>query len=1480
MNIKVNKKLKPEHKDMDRAPSILKKSFPDSSGSVSISPDSRIFSHLKDLIQNHNCGKIYVLQKSLLNKNILSDPKYVWIEQNTFYYADDETKKNIKSFIIPDVIITNPSTSFPQTIPNTMAMDVQVEKYKSIILVADTKDKQSVSIFERIYKLNLKFKTALGIPSSSDSLNLKYIKCLDDLDIPENKRGTLVLNTSQERKWDVIKSLMQNTVSDDESIVDACIELLQEPYILLDNIKEIQVLLRTKGRSMHNKFMNRNGLDLLCKHINTLIQFDNTVLSFYKSESITLSVLNQCLLCIKDIMNIKTGMDAILETSETIYLLVTCMNTIDPLILNTLFEILSVVCFYSYEGHLLVIQAFDKYSYATKESIRYETLVGLLAISKTPDYSTQILSFINIFVNACTSIDDRMNMRRDLLQNDILLVCSQLLTEDSKHDDDFIYQYNSFLDQMSKDKDLSMSETVNMTSAKDLCTYLENSISHTYNESLYISLLRSLIYIPEDKDIGGCIWKSLNICINSLLKNIYIINKEEPFEVDIELLKSLNEQRELFITRIKRIEEQDSIIYRQKHKIEQQEQTINNLKKSQEWYSNQVYSLFSSLNKYVSIKDLSKDPDLGPYYIEMMSGTLKQDIQKRIDDNHIQNIDLNLPLYSIKSLHIPSPSSTVSPSPPPPSSSSSRISRTNINSIPQETERHSDRRSSISSHTSHRRATNSISQNTNNQSSTLNNSILVSPSSSLSSSSSSGTTKIPAIYKRFFKLKKVKVDIETIKQNMIRDHLDPSIIDIPNPIFEDEDSNQQSISNSPTTQINSSPIAMLQNKNINLPRSPLAGLQLPTRKPSLLSSINNKSSNSNTPNISSSTSISNSPTQTISSSSSIITSRPINVSSAYPFPIPEVTQDTEMYYEKAYRTFKLGCIDMEHLLIKIENENMDTFVFRRYVMKKNFIFHYYSEKEKKRIEMVMKKPYKSIILHESPPPLPPTGETSTTSSIPIRNDIKNISSPISRSPIQLPSRDGSQLHPSQLNSSSNGIVNTLEIEKKIPPVLPDPPKENPKPPVPLKSLYWEKITGEALRKSIWISINDASIVFNKTIIQQLFVKNDKPKVVLQEKKEKEEEEICLTDPKRQRNVGLILVRYRYTPEQLKDLIICGDFTVLGKEFLGILEGIMPTEEEKSIVQNYQGDLSKLSKVDQFFLCMSSITYLKMRFEYYQLSIGWKEVEEDITNKFKGFYDCLLLCKDSNILKMFLTVVLAVGNYLNGGSPRGGAWGYQLNILIKLKDTKTNDNKSSLLHYILQLCQVQYPDLLSLPTQLAVFTSIHGMSYNQVLQEWKQLEQKLLHNKPSTPIEDFLNIFYELANQIKYTLIDIDRKRVLEEKAKKAYLKNAHGSSVISSTSTTIGSPEKQINKEIKEVQNNEEIFDKYKSLHHKVNQNDLVETLRTNHVQTTLNKYMDTMHSRKVSSVTSINNNTIREYKRQNVRLQSVRNINTLLNQH
>ena len=58
-------------------------------------------------------------------------------------------------------------------------------------------------------------------------------------------------------------------------------------------------------------------------------------------------------------------------------------------------------------------------------------------------------------------------------------------------------------------------------------------------------------------------------------------------------------------------------------------------------------------------------------------------------------------------------------------------------------------------------------------------------------------------------------------------------------------------------------------------------------------------------------------------------------------------------------------------------------------------------------------------------------------------------------------------------------------------------------------------------------------------------------------------------------------------------------------------------------------------------------------------------------------------KNNKKFHKFLEIILAHGNYMNGESQNGGAFGFNLQSLNKIYDMKSKDNKMTLLQFIIE-----------------------------------------------------------------------------------------------------------------------------------------------------------------------------------------------------
>jgi len=117
-------------------------------------------------------------------------------------------------------------------------------------------------------------------------------------------------------------------------------------------------------------------------------------------------------------------------------------------------------------------------------------------------------------------------------------------------------------------------------------------------------------------------------------------------------------------------------------------------------------------------------------------------------------------------------------------------------------------------------------------------------------------------------------------------------------------------------------------------------------------------------------------------------------------------------------------------------------------------------------------------------------------------------------------------------------------------------------------------------------------------------------------------------------------------------------------------------------------------------------------------------------------------KQSQKFKRLLEVILAIGNVVNSGTLRGGAYGFKLDSLIKLRDVRsTNPNIPTLMHFVADKCEQLYPDVLDISSEMSAVATGAKENFGQIGTELtnfakslRTVKQELIANK--IPFEDF------------------------------------------------------------------------------------------------------------------------------------------------
>jgi len=149
-----------------------------------------------------------------------------------------------------------------------------------------------------------------------------------------------------------------------------------------------------------------------------------------------------------------------------------------------------------------------------------------------------------------------------------------------------------------------------------------------------------------------------------------------------------------------------------------------------------------------------------------------------------------------------------------------------------------------------------------------------------------------------------------------------------------------------------------------------------------------------------------------------------------------------------------------------------------------------------------------------------------------------------------------------------------------------------------------------------------------------------------------------------------------------------DLKAIGKQ--------LPTIEEMARIRDFE-DIGKLAKADQYFSQIMTIPRLSERLECMlyrrKLEIEIEEVRPELNIVRNASHELRASVK----FKQVLQAILAVGNALNGSSFRGNARGFQLEALLKMKETKTargGPDCPTLLHYLAKVLLRSDPSLIT------------------------------------------------------------------------------------------------------------------------------------------------------------------------------------------
>jgi len=302
-----------------------------------------------------------------------------------------------------------------------------------------------------------------------------------------------------------------------------------------------------------------------------------------------------------------------------------------------------------------------------------------------------------------------------------------------------------------------------------------------------------------------------------------------------------------------------------------------------------------------------------------------------------------------------------------------------------------------------------------------------------------------------------------------------------------------------------------------------------------------------------------------------------------------------------------------------------------------------------------------------------------------------------------------------------------------PPGPPPPPGFGPPPPIPgmgfapmmnnglpqkgtrrtpgvnLKAFNWVKLDNAMISKTIWKDLDEKDIDKNfddtwKLEFETIFAsktvggtKTAKDQTIQAPKKV----EITFLDGKRSQNCNIMLKHIKLNPiEKIVQIIYECDESVLTKDLILELQKFIPTNDEICMIKENIANKEQMASAERYLTECSTISFYEDRLKALYTKYFFDEWYDDASSMVTSLKGATNDIKNSKKVKELLNIILLLGNHLNTGR-RGNAYGFKLESILKLIDTKANmeNRKFTLLHYLVDLVEKKFPELLNLHEEL-------------------------------------------------------------------------------------------------------------------------------------------------------------------------------------
>ena len=281
-----------------------------------------------------------------------------------------------------------------------------------------------------------------------------------------------------------------------------------------------------------------------------------------------------------------------------------------------------------------------------------------------------------------------------------------------------------------------------------------------------------------------------------------------------------------------------------------------------------------------------------------------------------------------------------------------------------------------------------------------------------------------------------------------------------------------------------------------------------------------------------------------------------------------------------------------------------------------------------------------------------------------------------------------------------------------------PTKKEIKLPSKVKNLGWKRVLlNPTLEKTIWKGLKEPEV--NIEDIVNLFGIKATPKPEAAVAK-KANERVTFLNPKRTQSVGITIAKL----PPVSDIAIAleeMDDTLITEENIEAInrEYIKPDEIEE--YKKYKDPSTKFGRAETYLIGVYIVKNSKQKLDIWEFLNNFSVEYDNISEMIEFNEKAIEVLGKNKFIPIIFSYILTVGNILNGGTNKGQADGFNIDVLTKLKNIKDKNNKS-ILQFVCSKIKEDHPDFENLSQKFSSVKEAFGYPYIDMQKNWNAFKK--------------------------------------------------------------------------------------------------------------------------------------------------------------